>query len=270
VGYRHHHFVETLTQETQAMYPINKTFLKTLLVVVLVTVAVAQSPEPPISDTRLSIHTLVREDIFAGILADDMERLTRGERNIQLLLEKRPAAKPPLLAWKGSATLYRAVRAHETNRSDEFQKYYRQALDLFSEARQLKPEDEGVAAITGGTYVVLADRLPKENRPAAWSQAYDSYQLLWKHQAPIVEKLPVHIRGELLGGLAQSAQRTGRTEELSQYIERILTVMRDTPYEPVARKWKANPEAAVKTSITCLTCHDSGRLAARLTALNKQ
>jgi hypothetical protein len=249
---------------------INRTFFKTLIAVVLVTVAAAQSPEPPLSDTRLSIHTLVREDIFAGFLMDDMERFSRGEKNVQLLLEKRPAAKPDLLAWKGGATLYRAVRAHENNRSDEFQKYYREAIDLFSQARQLQPEGDGVAAVTGGSYVIFADRLPKENRAAAWSQAYDAYQLLWKHQASVVEKLPVHIRGELLGGLSQSAQRTGRTQELAQHLEKILTVMRDTPYEPVARQWKANPEAAANTSITCLTCHDAGRLTARMAALNKQ
>jgi tetratricopeptide (TPR) repeat protein len=248
------------------MYRISKIFL----LVLFVTVALAQSPEPPLSDTRLTHHTLVREDIFAGFLTDDMERFARGEKNIQSLLEKRPAAKPDLLAWQGGATLYRAVRAHEGNRRDEFQKYYREALDLFSQARQLQPEGDGAAAITGGSYVIFADRLPQENRAAAWSQAYDAYQVLWKHQAPAVEKLPVHIRGELLGGLAQSAQRTGRTQEADQYLDQILTLLRDTPYEPVARKWKANPKAAADSSITCLTCHESGRLSARLASLNKQ
>jgi tetratricopeptide (TPR) repeat protein len=251
------------------MYGINRTLLKTLLVVVFVTVAVAQSLEPPLSDTRLTHHTLVREDIFAGFLTDDMERFARGEKNIQLLIEKRPGAKADLLAWKGGATLYRAVRAHENKRSDEFQKYYREALDLFSQARQLQPEGDGVAAVTGGSLVVFADRLPKENRAAAWSQAYDAYQTLWKHQAPIVERLPVHIRGELLGGLAQSALRTGRTEEATQYLDKILTLLRDTPYEPIAKQWKANPKAAADNSITCMTCHDGGRLAARLATLNK-
>ena len=113
--------------------------IRLFLVVVFVTVAVAQSVEPPVSDTRLSIHTLVREDIFAGFLMDDMERFSRGEKNIQLLMEKRPAAKADLLAWKAGATLYRAVSAYENKRSDEFQKYYREALDLFSQARQLQP-----------------------------------------------------------------------------------------------------------------------------------
>jgi hypothetical protein len=244
---------------------------RTVLAVVFITVAVAaaQSPEPPLSESRLSVHTLLREDIFAGFLADDLDHFSRGEKNIQLLLEQRPAQKADLLAWKAGATLYRAVRAHESNHPDEFQRNYRMALDLFSQASKLGAENGGVVAVTGGSYVLLADRLPKEYRAAAWSQAYDSYQALWKQQEPAVDKLPLHLRGELLGGLAQSAQRTGRTQEMAQYLDKILVVLRDTPYESVARKWKGNPGAAANTSITCLSCHESGRLAPRIAALNK-
>jgi tetratricopeptide (TPR) repeat protein len=241
---------------------------KILLVALFVTVAMAQSPEPPLSDTRLTIHTLVREDIFAGFLTDDMERFARGEKNIQTLLEKRPAAKSDLLAWKAGAAIYRAVRAHEANRNDEFQREYRQALDLFSQARELGSNDPGVAAVTGGVYAVFADRLPKEHREAAWSTAYDAYQELWKQQGPIVDRLPTHMRGELLGGLAMSALRTGRNEEAMRHLDKILTILAGTPYEPVAKKWKENPKAAADSSITCMTCHDQGRLAPRLNSLN--
>ena len=238
-----------------------------VFVVTVVSVAVAQSPEPPLADTRLTVHTLVREDIFAGFLEDDMTRFARGEKNIQTLLEKRPNAKASLLAWKGGATLYRAVRAHEEKRPDEFQRLYKQTLDLFAEARQANPQDGGVDAVTGGSFAIFADRLPKEHRAAAWSQAYNSYSALWKQQAPIVAQLPVHLKGELLGGLAQAAQRTGRTDEAGQYLDKILEVLRDTPYESVAKKWKANPQAAASASITCMTCHDGGRLSARITSL---
>jgi len=246
-------------------------FIKRILFVsVLVTVAAAQSLETPLSDPRLSIHTLLREDIFAGFLADDMERFSRGEKNIDLLIEKRPDQKASLLAWKGGATLYRAVRAHENNRADEFQRYYQQALDLFAQAAKLGVGNGGIAAVTGGSYALFADRLPKEKRAAAWSVAYDSYQALWKEQAPAVEKLPLHLRGELLAGLAQSAQRTGRTQEADQYLDKILTVLRDTPYESIAKKWKADPKSAANTSLACITCHEPGRLAARVNALNNK
>src|SRR6266511_3900698 len=242
----------------KAMYRLGKL----LLVALFVTVAMAQSPEPPLSDTRLTVHTLLREDLFAGFLSDDMERLARGEKNLQTLFEKRPAEKSSLLAWKAGIATYRAVRANE------FQRKYREALDLFSQAREIGSNDPGVAAVTGGVYAVFADRLPKEYRNAAWSQAYDAYQGLWKQQGAIVDRLPVHMRGELLGGLAVSAMRTGRDEEAMRHLDKILAVLADTPYGPVAKKWKENPKAAADTSITCLTCHEQGRLAARLNALN--
>jgi hypothetical protein len=235
-----------------------------------VAVAATHAPERPVSDNRLSVNTLLREDIFAGFMEDDMARFSRGEKNIELLLAQRPAEKPELLAWKGGATLYRAVRAHESNRTDEFKQKHRRALELFSEAKKLNPGDLGVVAAIGGSYVVFADRLPKEHRDAAWSEAFQSYQALWKQQALVVEKLPRHLRGELLGGLAQSAQRTGHTEEVTHYLDKILALLPNTPYEPIAKQWKKDPKAAAGTSITCLTCHASGRLAARRTALSDQ
>lgn len=242
---------------------------KALLVVALVTVAAAQSPQSPLADSRITIHTLVREDIFAGFMADDMARFERGEKNIQLLLEQRPGQKGNLLSWKGGALLYRAVRAHEGNRPDEFKRYYQQALDTFSEAGKTTSGNEGVAAVTGGSFGIFADRLPKEYRAAAWSAAYDNYLTLYKQQAGVLDRLPVHLRGEVLGGLAQAAQRTGRKEETAQYVDKILAVLGGTPYEPVARKWKSNPESAANTSITCMTCHDGGRLAARIADLKQ-
>ncbi len=226
-----------------------------------------QTPEIPINDTRLSIHTLVREDIFSGFLADDMERLSRGEKNIQLLLEKRPAAKAELLAWKGGATLYRGVRAYENNNMAEYRRNYQAALDLFSESKKLSSDNGGAAAVIGGSYVVLADRLPKENRESGWSQADDNYMILWKLQAPVVDKLPVHIRGELLSGLAQSAQRTNKNQEMTEYLDKILDLLKGTPYESAAKEWKNNPQKAASSTITCRTCHDAGRLSARLAAL---
>ena len=247
-----------------------KRILKVIILAALVSAALAQSPEPPVKDSRLSIHTLLREDIFAGFLADDMDRFSRGEKNVQLLLEQRPQQKAELLAWKGGAALYRAVRAFENNEAEAYQRYYQSALESFSEARRLGPENGGVAAVMGGSYVLFADRLPMQHRAAAWSLTYDAYTLLWKQQGPFAERLPPHLKGEMLGGLAQSAQRTGHTEEMALALDKILAVLRDTPYESIAKKWKANPDAAAKTSLTCLTCHDAGRLAARIAEVNKQ
>ena len=123
--------------------------------------------------------------------------------------------------------------------------------------------------VTGGVLVLFADRLPPEKRAETWQLAYDAYAALWKQQGPAIDKLPVHHRGEVLAGLAQSAQRTGRTEEAAEHVDRILTLMAGTPYEQAAKQWKKDPASASKTNLTCKTCHGPGRLSARLAALSK-
>jgi hypothetical protein len=84
-----------------------------------------------------------------------------------------------------------------------------------------------------------------------------------------IEKFPLHFQGEVLAGLAQTAQRTGRNDESGRYLDMMLTVLPDTPYEDLARQWKSDPSSAAKTNLTCKTCHGAGRLSSRLEALKK-
>ena len=248
------------------MSTLKRAVLASMLVVVT---PAAQSPDPLLSDTRLSVHTLLREDIFAGFRSGNIERLAKAEQNIEVLLKERPDQRASLLAWKAGAAIYRAVRAHEAGQAAEFERTFASALSDFNAAAKLEPDNGGVAAITGGSMATFADRLPAPHRAAAWTRAYDNYSLLWKQQGAGIEKLPVHHRGEVLSGLTQSAQRTGRQEEAAQYLDKMLTVLADTPYEAMAKQWKADPASAAKTSLTCKNCHNPGRLSSRLEALKK-
>lgn len=240
-----------------------------LLAVVAIAAAAAQSADALLSDSRLTVHALLREDIFAGFLSDNSNRLAKAEQNIEFLLKERPGERANLLAWKAGASMYRAVVAHESGTAAEFERLLGQARALFAEAAKSSTGSDGVAPIAGGTYVLFADRLPEPHRSAAWSQAYANYSMLWKQQGAQIEKLPVHFKGEVLAGLTQSAQRTGRTEETAEFLDRMLTVLANTPYETTARQWKENPASASTTNLTCKNCHNPGRLAARVAALNK-
>ena len=105
---------------------------------------------------------------------------------------------------------------------------------------------------------MFADRLPESSRKAAWASSYEGYQMLWKQQQQHVEKMPLHFQGELLAGLAQSSQRTGRDEELAKFLEMILKVLPDTPYARTAQKWKDDPQAAATGMIACKSCPPTG------------
>jgi hypothetical protein len=240
-----------------------------VMLLLVIAGAKAQSPEPPLSDTRLTVHTLLREDIFAGFMSNDMVRFGRAERNIEQLLKDRPDQRGNLLAWKGAAATYRAVLAHESGNNGEFLALLHAARAAYAEAAKETSGNEGVAAITGGTYTVFADRMPEPHRAIGWADSYSNYSLLWKQQGPAIDKLPVHHRGEVIGGLVQSAQRTGRTEEMNQHLDRMLTLLQGTPYEATAQQWKANPASASTTKVTCKACHNPGRLSSTLASLQK-
>ena len=85
-----------------------RTIAMSCVVLFLVSEAFGDSPDPPLADKRLPVSTLVREDVFSGWRANDLERYARAEKNIDLLLEQRPGEKAELLAWKGGTKLYRA------------------------------------------------------------------------------------------------------------------------------------------------------------------
>lgn len=229
----------------------------------------AQAPEPPLADTRLTVHTLLREDIFAGFLQNDLARLTRAEKNAELLLASRPNDRASILAWQGSAQLTRAAQANEAKNPEEFRQHYRQAIELFAEARKLGPAIVGVFAINGGSQLMLADRLPEKERAAGWEEAYAAYQQLWKMQGEGIEKLPLHHKGEVLTGLAQTTQRTGRDAELGPQLERILTLLPNTAYAKTAQQWKDDPASRAQSKLACQTCHGPGTLVARLAEVPK-
>ena len=167
-----------------------------LFLFVAVTATAGQTPETLLSDTRLTVHTLLREDIFAGFRNDNMERLARAERHIGVLLKERPDERANLLAWKAGASTFRAVRAHEAGKAEEFERVYAEALADFAAAAKETSGNGGVPAITGRTLVTFADRLPTKHRAAAWSQAYENYSMLWKQQGATIEKMPVTSRAK--------------------------------------------------------------------------
>ena len=240
-----------------------------LVVLLGVTAAPAQSPDTLLADTRLTVHTLLREDIFRGYMKNDAAGVTRAEANIEALMKTRPGERANLLAWRGGAAMFRAVAAHEAGNAADFTRYFALAQQGFAEAATLPTGNGGVHAITGGTLALYADRLPAEHRAAAWQQAWQNYSILWKQQGAGIADMPVHFKGEVLAGLTQSAQRTGRTAETSEFLDQMLVHLTNTPYEPMAKKWKEDPASAATTNLTCKNCHNPGRLAAKVKALEK-
>lgn len=238
-----------------------------VIAAVAVTGAVHAQPAPSLlTDTRLSVHTLVREDIFAGFLEDDAARMARGEANLKALLATRPGDRATVLVWQGGGELYHAVKAREAKKPAEYRRRFAEAERLWNEAASLNSPDPGVPATMGGVIAIFGDRLAPEDRPPAWDRAYHAYKALYAQQGGILDKMPPHQRGEVMAGLVLAAQRSGRQAEADAALDRMLVLVKGTPHEAGALQWKAG--AAANSSLACKGCHDEGRLAPSLARLS--
>lgn len=204
----------------------------------------------------------VREDIFSGFLANDMERFGQGMAKIDAGLAELKGGEgtKTLIGWRAGGEMYLAVRAFERGDRAEFDKLYAKALASFA-ASKVPPFEGPTFAIEGGVYATLGERLPAEFKKTAYERIEANYMALRQAQSQFFDKLSLHERGEVLSGLAQAAQRLGRADVAKQRLEEVIASLPGSPYERRAKLWLEKPDVAATTSMMCLTCHDANRLA---------
>lgn len=222
-----------------------------------------------LAEQRLTLHWLVREDIFAGVLANDRARLEKGAQTLDTVAAFYPSVE--VHAWRAGVEMMRAIWAHEDGKPEDFRRHYSLAMTYFDATRNAA--DQKSAAIPeifeGGIYVATADRLPENLRRGAWERCYLAYKKLNAMEAPRLDKLPLHMKGEVIAGLAVATQRTGRTEELPAALEAVQTKLAGSVYANAAKKWQADPASATKVRMACMTCHEPNTLAPTLERIHK-
>lgn len=231
-----------------------------VLLLTLTPVAALRAENRP---AGVRVSTWVREDIFAGFMAGDLGRFEKGMEKLATVLAAQ-ADSVDGLAWRGGGKLYLAVRAHEAGDQAAFDRHYADARADFSRAAaELANQPDMRAAyfaIRGGCFTIMADRLPAAHRKEAWTEVRTNYQALRETQKAFFDKMPLHMRGEVLAGMAQAAQRVGDQPGAKAAMQELLAALPDSVYASRARKWQEQPALAERTSLVCQTCHDSGRL----------
>jgi len=216
----------------------------------------------------VTVSTWVREEIFSGWMTSDMARFEAGVAKLDAILAADPKAADAV-AWRAGATMFRGVRALEAGDRAEFDRKYAETLAELKRARAMATPAQmtAVLAVTGGTLATFGDRMPAELRRAAWAQVREAYGELRGVQKAFFDRMPVHMRGEVLAGLAQAEQRLG---ESGPALAELIAALPDTVYGKRAKLWQEKPEVAAKTALACQTCHEAGRLEPALARMKKQ
>jgi tetratricopeptide (TPR) repeat protein len=207
-------------------------------------------------------YTWVREDTFAGFMADDMVRFERGVQKAKEYLEDNPD-NMAAVNWLGAGTVYRAVRAFEAGDAATGDRLFGEALAMMDKAAAAAPDDVGIHATAGGTLIVFAPRLPERYYRIAVEKARGHYAVVYKAQEAMIDRFPLHLKGEALAGIAEAEFRSGNREAANIYLSRIAAGMPGTRYAQIAETWMKSPESVTKTDrLACQSCHEAGRLSA--------
>jgi hypothetical protein len=211
---------------------------------------------------NVPFYTWVREDTFAGFMADDMARFERGMQKTQEFIKEDPN-NMAAVNWLGAGTVYRAVRAFDAGDAALGDRLFGEALALMDKAVAAASNDIGVRATAGGTLIVFASRLPERHYRTAIERARDHFGVLYKAQEAQLDKFPPHLKGEVLAGIAESELRMGNREAATTYLNKIAAGMPGTRYAQIAEAWMKSPESVTKKDrLACQSCHEGGRLSA--------
>jgi len=214
----------------------------------------AQKPE------GLSVYTWTREDIFAGLIGGNFEQLNIGMKKLDDILKQNPN-DPDAMVMKATGLSALAVRDLGKGDTAAFNRQYDEAIALLDSAYKLDAKNIGVNAVYGGVTLYNYGKLPEQRRPHAAQMARRSYNFLYTAQEKGLANLPLHLKGEVLAGVAESELRAGNAQQAQIYLKRISEMMPDTPYARRAQEWLAKPDSVTAASrLVCQSCHDAGRL----------
>ena len=215
---------------------------------------------------KLTIHTWVREDLFAGYMVNDMTAFERGVRKLERFLKDNPADLNGL-AWKYFVLTNRMKQARAKGDDAGYEKYLAEAKPLRARIFENEVRDLGPYIIVGESLVLGAFNAPEKDKEWMYRDGRDMLRKVQAGQAAIFDKLPPHFRGELWSSMAVASDRLGDKEDRDRIIGDMLVKLAGTPYEGRAKRWQKQADLKSAADNMCITCHEPGRLEPTLARL---
>ncbi len=208
---------------------------------------------------NVPFYTWVREDTFAGWMNHDAARHARGMKRAQEWLDEHPGSAEAI-NWLGAGKVYEATVAWDAGDQTKGDATYQEGLALMEKGVALSPDNGGILATTAGTLMAFARQLPDRYYGDAVEKARRHYATLYAQQASMLDKFPLHLKGEALAGVAETEFRAGDRARGIEMLKTIAAGMPNTPYAKTAEAWIKAPELVTKQDrLVCQSCHEAGR-----------
>ncbi len=232
----------------------SRTFVVTTFLITAIFLVSAGGVQEHSQENTENFDMLVREDFFAGF-AGDAQALKRGMKRCAEALAKDPR-NAQALVWHGSGMTFEAKEAFLAGDPDKGHQIQAQAIKEMNDAVALRPDDVSVLIPRAAVFLSAALHVPSpEVANRDFQRAASDYERILHLQTSTFATLPMHSRGELLGGLAEAWQGLGDPEKSRSYLLRMKKELPNTAYSRHASEILAAPPKGGSLGTTCLGCH---------------
>lgn len=194
----------------------------------------------------------VRGDFFAGF-AGDKEALNRAMRNSEEVIAADPEAAEAM-AWHGSGLLALSGQKFQAGDFVAGGELWGRAIAEMTKAGELEPDNPAVLIPRAAAWFGVSRQVPRERGKVLLEKALADYEHVYDLQKSYFDRLDLHMRSELLFGLADGYARYGNSEKAHQYFEKIIAIGAASGHYEQAKQFLNGDKYEVR-GIGCVGCH---------------
>ena len=207
----------------------------------------------PYSMSAAGFDNKVRNDFFAGF-AGDKVAFERGMKAAEAAIAESPENAAEAMAWHGAGLLSVAGPKFAQGDFAAGMQLWTQASQEMEKAGQLEPRNPGVLIPRASAWFAASRATPPQMAAPVLAKAIADYETVYDLQKAYFDKLDIHMRSELLFGLADGYARQGNAEKAREWFEKLAALGEKSGHQAQADLFLKGEKYTVK-GIGCAGCH---------------
>jgi tetratricopeptide (TPR) repeat protein len=202
----------------------------------------------------------IRGDFFAGF-AGDKPSMERALAASEAAIAENPKGAAEAMAWHGGGLM---ILAGEKFRQGDYAAggdLWSKAVAEMDKAGELEPDNPAILIPRAAVWFAASRRSPPDMGKPLLEKAIADYEHVYQMQTAYFDKLDIHMRSELLFGLADGYSRNGNPEKARLFFEKLVAVGSAGGHFEQAKLYLKGEKYTVEGA-GCVGCHTGASLTA--------
>jgi hypothetical protein len=198
----------------------------------------------------------VRQDFFAGFSGDKVA-FERAMKAAEAAIAESPNDSAEALAWHGAGLLSLSGPKFQQGDFAGGADLWTKAETEMDQAGKLDPKNPAVLIPRAAAWFAASRFTPPQMGTPVLMKAIADYETVYEVQKSYFDKLDIHMRSELLFGLADGNARLGESAKAREWFGKLAALGPKSGHLEQAEAFLKGDKYEVK-GIGCAGCHSAG------------